>query len=196
MIHPGFLLFTAGALALTLGMLSASADTVIRVEGEPAPGATVVTRTVTQEQAPLAPRRFNQMDFDIDRDGILSTAEVGDSIFKLYDADGNDVIDNIEFERRAVMTVVPMVSSTAAVYDFDNDGFADRTEYSYETFMAGTQLSRFDRNLNGLSAREFAGMSFTEADADNSKVIEPNEWRGLYIASLNRENREDARFNK
>ena len=40
-------------------------------------------------------------------------------LFKLFDQDGNEVIDNKEYEKRTVLTVVPMKKDTIVRYDFD-----------------------------------------------------------------------------
>ncbi|HYD18607.1 MAG TPA: hypothetical protein VEF76_09025 [Patescibacteria group bacterium] len=148
--------------------------------------------------APLAPttRALHIQDFDADRNGLLSRAEVGEMIFGLYDTDGNMVIDNNEFERPAVLTVAPMEKMTKITYDFDNDGMADKQEVTYERFMEYTQLSRFDKNNNGLSPHEFTGKAFNQVDVDDSKAIEKKEWQGVYNEAIDAKNRAEAALNK
>ena len=179
-----------------------------------APPAATTTTTVTTTDAPVVTKTethwtteehslpaigshvINFMDFDLNHDGILSAREVGDMLFKLYDTDGNQVIDNNEYERRAVVTVVPVEKTTKVSYDFDGDGKPDVTKYTYETFLQDTMLTRFDKNRDGLSPHEFTGLYFNEADVNHDHAIDLKEWEGTYIASIDKANKENARFNK
>jgi hypothetical protein len=141
-------------------------------------------------------RSINFIQFDMNNDKILSINEIGLMLFKLYDTDGNQVIDNIEYERRAVVTVLPMEKNTVVSYDFDGDGLADKTQYTQETFSRDTLLTRFDSNKDGLSAHEFMDMHFNEADVNNDKVVDEKEWRGSYIPRLDKLNKQKAQVNK
>lgn len=141
-------------------------------------------------------RVINFMDFDLVKDGLLSINEVGEMLFKLYDMDGNNVIDNIEYERRAVFTIMPMEKNTIVSYDFDGDGIADKTKYTQETFMKDTMLTRFDKNRDGLSPHEFMGTFFLAADINNDKAIDLQEWQGSYRPEIDKENRAKSPFNK
>jgi hypothetical protein len=151
----------------------------------PVQAQTVTTRVVTQEKAPETGARIvNFMDFDMNKDGMLSTKEVGDMLFKLFDGDGNDIIDNVEFEHKAVLTVVPVTKKTVVTYDFDNDGMPDKIQRSYENFTRDTELSRFDETGDGLSPHEFSKMDFMQMDANHDKAIDKKEWQASYIASI------------
>jgi hypothetical protein len=153
-------------------------------------------RTEEHSVPALGARVINFIDFDMNRDGILSINEIGEMLFKLYDTDGNMVVDNIEFERRSVVTVLPMEKNTVIEYDFDGDGLADKTKYTYETFMKDTLLTRFDSNMNGLSPHEFTDLPFLKADVNNDKVVDFKEWQGSYIPSIKKANEAKALFNK
>ncbi len=185
-----FKFFLASA-AVTAFMLQASPvqaeDLVVR--------STTVTKT-EQVMPKTGTRLINFMDFDLNRDGILSTFEIGEMLFKLFDADGNEVIDNVEFEHRNVMTVVPMETETIVSYDFDNDGQADRIVRSYERVLDETKLSRFDASGEGISPRDFVEKSFLEMDVNRSKMIELNEWRGAYIESIAQKNANQVNLNE
>lgn len=159
---------------------------------------TTVTTQSNTAQLPLAigSRAIHFEDFDVNRDNMLTADEIGEVLFKLYDTDGNQVIDNVEYERPAVLTISPMETTTKVTYDFDGDGIADKQVYTYDTFMQHSLLSRFDKNSNGLSAHEFTGKSFLEADVDKSKAIESKEWEGTYVASIDDKNRAEAALNK
>jgi hypothetical protein len=153
-------------------------------------------RTEEHSASPTGTRVINFMEFDLNKDAILSISEIGQMLFKLYDTDGNQIIDNNEYERRSVVSVLPMEKNTVVSYDFDGDGRADETKYTYETFSRDTLLTRFDKNKDGLSPHEFMDMSFLSADVNHDKAIDLKEWQGSYTASIDKTNKENARFNK
>lgn len=139
---------------------------------------------------------INFIDFDLTKDNIFSTNEVGETLFKLYDDDGNNVIDNVEYEQRFVVTIKPIEKSTVVYYDYDGDGKSDEAKYTYETFRRDTQLSRFDENKNGLSAREFTNLHFNIVDVNNDNMIDLKEWQGTYVSSIDAANKQKALLNK
>jgi hypothetical protein len=100
----------------------------------------------TEEHSTGAPgaRSINFIQFDMNNDKILSINEIGLMLFKLYDTDGNQVIDNIEYERKAVLSISPMTKTTKMTYDNDGDGVADKEEQTEESIMEQTMLSKFD----------------------------------------------------
>lgn len=214
------LLATAALFGLMLQATTSFGGTVVRETTTTTPGGSTTTTTTkqsvttspvtvtgttstetywrTEEHSTGAPgaRSINFIQFDMNNDKILSINEIGLMLFKLYDTDGNQVIDNIEYERRAVVTVLPMEKNTVVSYDFDGDGLADETQYTQETFSRDTLLTRFDANKDGLSAHEFMDMHFNEADVNNDKVVDEKEWRGSYIPRLDKLNKQKAHVNK
>ncbi len=183
-----FMLMGAAATALLLHASPVQAqETVVKTQ--------TVTQT-TQVMPKTGTRIINFADFDLNADKTMSTFEIGEMLFKLFDADGNEVIDNVEFENRNVMTIVPMQKETVVSFDFDNDGVPDEIHRTYENVLKDTQLTRFDNNLDGISPHEFAGKSFMEMDLNRSKAIEQNEWRGAYIASIAEKNENQVLLNK
>lgn len=159
--------------------------------------AEVIERTVTTTETILPGHRtFTFTEFDVNRDTILSVNEVGEMLFNMYDLDGNEVLDNIEYEKRSVVTVVPVEKEILISYDFDNDGLADAVQRSEAQFMQETLLTLYDRNKDGLSPREFTGRDFMEADINNDRAVELKEWQGSYIAILDKKNKEEAQVNK
>ena len=49
---------------------------------------TITTHVVTKADTPKTGARIvNFMDFDMNKDGMLSTSEIGDMLFKLFDSD-------------------------------------------------------------------------------------------------------------
>ena len=206
-----------GATTNTVISAETTADEVVKetvtTVKDTASGAAVSTTTTTQtapvttrsemqvqttEQAvvPTGTRLFNIVDFDMNKDGILATAEVGEKLFDMYDFDGNGMIDNIEYERNAVVTVMPVEKTTTVTYDFNGDGIAEQQEKVYESFVRHTQLSRFDGDKDGLSPREFVAQGFLEADIDGDKMISKKEWQGSYNAEIDRSNKIKGNLNK
>lgn len=192
-------LFSAMAAIAILVSFTAQAHAE---EAAPSPEGTVVKQrvetitTTRQILPPTGTRLVNLMDFDANGDGILSTREVGEMLFKLFDGDGNGLIDNVEYEKRNVMSVVPMEKETVVQYDFDNDGLPDKVERAHETFMEKTLLSRFDLVGEGISPHDFMGKGFLLVDINRSRFIELNEWRGAYDEAINQKNQKQVLFNR
>lgn len=175
---------------------STSRETTTVTTGQPAVTRTEMHWETVERTVPATGTRVLRFpDFDVNKDGLLSRDEVGQMLFKLYDTDGNQVIDNIEYERKAVVTVMPMERTTTVSYDFDGDGKPDQTEVTQESFMRDTLLTRFDANRDGLSPHEFTGRDFLAADVDRDRAVELNEWQGSYIESLDKANKDKARLN-
>lgn len=145
---------------------------------------TTTTRTVVQQQ-PIPPGDvlMNFQQFDLNGNGILSMPEVGEKLFYIFDTDGNEVIDNIEFNRDRVVTITPMEKITVKMVDIDSDGVSEASNYTYETFNQSSGLARFDGDLDGLSPADFIDTSFLALDTDSSKAIELDEWKKAYISS-------------
>lgn len=174
-----------------------SVHTHTNVTADPATAKRVETITRTRQITPQSGTRVvNFMDFDLNGDGTLSTSEVGDMLFKLFDTDGNGIIDNVEFEKRNVMTVVPMEKTTVVKYYFDNGNTSEVVESDHEKFMEKTQLSRFDESGEGLSPRDFVGKTFQQMDINRSRGIELREWRGAYDEAINKKNQNQRFFNR
>lgn len=183
----------AGVLFMAQGAVHAQA--LVAEEG-------VVTQrihTVTEER-PIVPkdgtRMVNLADYDVNNDGVLSRRETGEMLFKLLDSDGNQIIDNIEFEKRNMMTIAPMERETVVSYDFDNDGKPDRIERSTEVVTQQTMLSAFDKDGAGMSPKDLAQKEFLNMDINRDRAIDIYEWRGAYDKAIDEYNRSQARFNR
>lgn len=175
-------------------------DTVVNKTVTTAAPETTRTETTwkTEEHSlpAIGSRTIVFSDFDLNKDGIMSINEIGKMLFKLYDTDGNEVIDNIEYERKAVMTVVPVEEKTKITYDFDGDGLADKETRTTRDFMEATRLAAFDGNGDGLSPHEFMQRRFNQADVNHDHAIDEAEWRGSYLPRVDARNKAKARFNK
>ena len=150
----------------------------------PAGAQTVTTTSVTERAAQPGAKTINLNNFDLNKDGILSSFEVGEMLFKLFDTDTSGAIDKTEFEFKSVLTVAPMEKTTTISYDYNNDGVADKTQYTFETFTQDTQLARFDKNKDGLSPHDFIEKMFDDVDTDHNGSIVLMEWRNAYMSKI------------
>ncbi len=161
----------------------------------PAVAATYEKTTVTSPEGREGVRVIDFMKFDANKDGILSRKEVGQELFYIFDTDGNEVIDNMEINNKNVYTFSPMKKETTVKVDFNDDGVADVNEYTIESFMDRSNLARFDKNDDGLSAVEFIGQSFLKLDDNNDKAVDIAEWQEAYTESLSPLAAEQERYN-
>ncbi len=174
--------------------LLASAVFFMSVVGVTANADTVVEKTVvTQKELPDV-EKIDFSAFDLNGDDILSMSEVGEKLFYTFDTDGNEVIDNIEFNHKQVMTIIPMEKRVFKFVDYDDDGRTDQSSYTYEEFIEQSMLMRFDENMDGLSPADFIKMSFLALDDDKSSVIELEEWKEEYLSTVLPHN-EPERYN-
>lgn len=170
---------TAGAETAVTTTESTTTQTIIK----PVPTNTVTSTTQTVVTPVDLPNmeKTNFSAFDLNKDGILDMVEVGTKLFYIFDTDGNEVIDNIEFENKKVMTIIPMEKETFKFVDYNGDGAADDTSYTHEAFFKTSGLMRFDQNMDGLSPHDFVEQTFLVLDDNNSKAIELDEWKEAYI---------------
>ncbi len=164
--------------------IAALAATAILGTSAAAMAETVTTQTTVMQTEIPNTKKINFSSLDLNNDGILSRAEVARKLFYIFDADGNEVIDNIEIKKNRVLTFIPLEKTELTMIDFDDDGKVDETTTTNEQFMEFSMLKRFDKDLDGLSAEEFFSKTFLELDTDRSKVIEAREWREAYNSGV------------
>lgn len=200
------ILSLATVIAATLNAAPAAAK---KAKPAPAPKEVVVEKTVTvttsrenteTETVPglILPgsRAIHFEDYDLNHDGQLSRVEAGEMLFRLYDTDGNQVIDDWEFQRKAVLSVAPVITRTKRTVDDNGDGVPEKEEVTEEKGGVDTMLSQYDKNGDGLSAEEFTGKPFRKVDVNRSQVIEKKEWEGVYNSAIDAKNRAEAALNK
>lgn len=151
----------------------------------PALSAETVETTTQQVPPPPTKRIINLKEFDLDGNGILSTDEVGEMLYKVFDTNLSGALEPEEYKNKSMLTVVPMEKTVTVTYDFNNDGIPDKTVNTAETFMQETQLAKFDKNKDGLSPEEFVSLPFEDADMDRDGKVDLAEWRSAYINMVN-----------
>ena len=144
---------------------------------------TIRTEVHTKVQDLPTVNEVNFSVFDVNNDGQYSMQEVGTRLFDSFDQDDNKFIDNIEWDDRTVMTITPIEQETFQFVDIGNDGDTDYTNYTYQTFYEASGLIAFDKNQNGLSAKEFIDEGFETLDRDQDKLISLEEWQDAYLES-------------
>ncbi|NCT41480.1 MAG: hypothetical protein GW778_07465 [Alphaproteobacteria bacterium] len=155
----------------------------------------VTTQTIVEAQDVEGINQIDFSAFDTNKDGIYSKPEVGEKLFYSFDRDGNEVIDNIEWDRKSVFTITPMEQETYKFVDYNDDGTTEVTTYTYNEFYKESALILFDKNKDGLSASEFINVGFQKLDLNDNNVIELNEWKKGYIEMTKPENAEQERYN-
>lgn len=141
---------------------------------------TVSTTTYTQTVPMDGVTMVNFSAFDLNQDGIYTKDEVGERLFRVFDQDGNHMIDNTEWDVRNVMTIKPMESTTIRTIDYGSDGRVDQATESYSTFVQQSGLARFASSPDGLSAHDFLDIPFNVVDTSGNYMVELNEWKTAY----------------
>lgn len=144
---------------------------------------TVTTNTFVQTQDIPEVKEVDFTVFDTNKDGIFSMQEVGDRLFESFDRDDNDLIDNIEWNWKTVMTITPMEKEKYQFVDYNDDGYTDKSSYTYQTFYQTSGLIKFDNNQDGLSASDFIEVPMLKLDDDGDKLISLQEWQEAYKTS-------------
>jgi hypothetical protein len=162
-------------------------------------GAQAETKThdtyVMQRDLP-GTQKINFADFDVNHDGILSRYEVGTKLFYIFDTDGNEVIDNIEYDRPMVLSIIPMEKQEIKTIDFNDDGIADAASYNKEEFFERSMLARFDDGNAGVSAASFLNRVYWQLDDNKDKTVDIKEWRDAYIKSVTPSAANPNRYNQ
>lgn len=153
---------------------------------------TEVTKTYVQTKESPDVNNIDFTAFDVNNDGAYSMEEVGEKLFAIFDTDGNEVIDNTEWNNRNFYTITPMEVESFKFVDYDDDGQADASTYTYDTFYKVSGLMKFDKDQDGLSAAEFIGEGYEVLDSDEDKMITLKEWQRAYLESRPEHNRPES----
>ena len=145
---------------------------------------TVKTTTIIENKDIPNVKRIDFMSFDANHDGILSMREVGDVLFDSFDKDSNGAIDNKEYDTPSVYTVIPMEATKLTYTDYNSDGIDEKITMSKEEFLERSNLMRFDKDMDGLSPRDFMGSEIKAMDINHNNLIEKDEWGCAYAAKV------------
>jgi hypothetical protein len=156
---------------------------------------TVHTKTYIDTADTVENLKIDFSAFDVNGDGLYAKSEVGEKLFYVFDQDGNEVIDNLEWDRKSMYTITPMEKETFKFVDYNDDGYTDLSTYTYDIFYKESGLIRFDNDKNGLSASEFIEVGFQELDDNDNNTIELDEWVEAYTAMTRPETAEQERYN-
>lgn len=138
---------------------------------------------------------INFMDFDLNGDGALTHSEIGERLFKMFDTDGNQVIDNIEMKRVGILAFTPMTRKTIEIVEYAEDGTPTKTNISEEEFMEKSNLSKFDKDADGLTPLDFLGQPFNKVNVKRDGVIDLYEWKRAYADSVKPKHQEQFNYN-
>lgn len=165
-------------LACSVGALAIMAVVPTLVQAE-----TVVTQTYVQPKESENVNNINFTDFDVNKDGSYSMAEVGEKLFYIFDTDGNQVIDNMEWDNINFYTITPMEVEAFRYVDETDNGEYELKDYNYDVFYKESGLIKFDEDKDGLSAAEFIDEGYEVLDTDEDKMITLKEWQRAYLES-------------
>lgn len=138
---------------------------------------------------------INFMEFDLNGDGSLTHAEVGERLFKMFDTDGNQVIDNIEMKRVGILAFTPMTRKTIEIVEYAADGTPKKTNVSEEEFLKTSNLSKFDKDADGLTPLDFLEQPFNKVNVKRDGVIDLYEWKRAYADSVKPKHQEQFNYN-
>lgn len=176
--------------------LTASAAVLAFMMSAPnAQAETVKTQTYVQTKEVEDVNQIDFSAFDVNKDGLYAKSEVGEKLFYVFDRDGNEIIDNLEWDRKSMYTIIPMEQETFRFVDYNDDGYTDLSTYTYQTFYNESGLIRFDEDKDGLSASEFIGEGFQSLDDNDNGMIDLEEWQEAYTEATMPKNAEQERYN-
>lgn len=164
------------------------------LESEPGAEKVIVREEVAPRDLPNS-EAIDFMSFDLNGDGILSKDEVGEKLFKIFDRDGNEVIDNIEMKQPSLLTFTPMTKKTIEIIDYGDSAALQKRVVSEEEFLERTQLGKFDKDADGLSPLDFLGQRFNRVNVKRDSVIDLYEFKRAYAESVKPLHEEQFRYN-
>ena len=96
---------------------STSVSTTVTTDHQ-GPDGTVTHYKTEQQDTTTDTRTVNLMDYS--NAGVLSPDEVGKMLFKIFDTDGNGIIDSNEYERHYIIHFSPIEKNTVVTYRLNN----------------------------------------------------------------------------
>lgn len=173
--------------------LEAEAEQILESE----PGAEEVT--VRVEVAPVNKTSNRQVvnfdQFDLNKDGVLERDEVGEKLFRMFDRDGNQVIDNIEMVTPNIIVFSDMAKTKTETVKYHDPSKPAKQNVSTQDFMQASKLARFDKEKDGLSPLDFLDKTFYQVNVRDDGVIDLYEWKRAYAAYVRPAHLEQYNYN-
>lgn len=120
--------------------------------------------------------------FDGNNDGVYSTLDAADQLFRIYDRDKNQLIDNVEYVTAApIVLEKQMFVPVKNTYQFMDAAGNVHTSTSYDSFLVETGLSQYVNA--GASPKEIFGKTINLLDKNKDGMIGVVEWRKAYLSS-------------
>ena len=154
--------------------------------------------TLRVEVKPVTPPNTNVINFadlDLNGDGILARDEVGERLFRVFDTDNNQVIDNLEMTHPQLIVLTPMEKKTIEIIDYQAANFSTKEVVSTEDFLYQSKLAQFDKDKDGLSALDFLGKPFNQVNVRKDSVIDLYEFKRAYAEAVRPLHMEDYNYN-
>lgn len=115
---------------------------------------------------------------------IVSGADLNDDIISLWDTNNNNVIDNQEYYKGALIVYEPTEYTKRTYMDIDADGIPELTKEEYTVRL--TQMPEYAKlnadKKEGLTLYEFTGVGFQDADNDNDNQVSYDELKTAFYA--------------
>lgn len=157
-------------------------EVTVRVEVAP-------TKKVTNRQI------VNFDQFDLNNDGVLERDEIGETLFRMFDKDGNEVIDNIEMKTPNIIVFSDMAKTKTETVKYRDPSRPTKQTVSHEDFMQASKLARFDKDKDGLSPLDFLEKSFYQVNVKDDGVIDLYEWKRAYASYVRPAHLEQYNYN-
>jgi hypothetical protein len=148
--------------------------TVVTTDAPAVPVGTTTTTVVTR------PVTFYY--YDTSHHNIVANAELTEPVFKIWDTDGNDSIDNHEYYNNAMVMYEPVEYNKRTYQDIDMDGLPELTKEEYTIRLQklpGYPTLNTDKK-DGISVYEFTGFGFQAADLDDNNQVSYDELRKAF----------------
>ena len=173
--------------------LEVEAEQILKAED----GAEEVTVRVEVAPAKKTSNRqvVNFDQFDLNNDGVLERDEVGEKLFRMFDRDGNEVIDNIEMKTPNIIVFSDMEKTKTETVKYHDPSKPTKKVVSSEDFMQASKLARFDKDKNGLSPLDFLEKTFYQVNVRDDGVIDLYEWKRAYASYVRPAHLEQYNYN-
>lgn len=173
------------------GSVSYESHTVVK-EKPAVPATSTTTTVVTTDAVPAVPVGTTTTTvvthpvtfyyYDTAHHNIVANAELTEQIFKIWDTDNNNVIDNHEYYNNAMVMYEPVEYSKRTYQDIDLDGLPELTKEEYTIRLQklpGYATINTDKK-EGVSVYEFTGFGFQAADLDDNNTVSYDELKKAF----------------